>query len=213
MRSPLELSRDLIGATSRLATTISKAPGTHIGVIAGTSAAGVEWWGGPWTIASAMEFNPYQPPVAETAEPLVIRAPRLYPASAGQRFLNLAIDYVAATVLSTIVVGVLMLAFGEDFLDQIPDSLYGVAVLSTYYMLFEGLMGRTLGKLVTRTRVVSADGKGLSFGRLFVRTISRFVPFEAFSIWFGDGEMWHDSWSQTTVMTTRAPRYITEAEK
>ena len=115
-------------------------------------------------------------------------------------------------VLGTIVVAVLMIAFGEDLLDQIPDSLFGIAVISQYYLLFEGLMGRTLGKLVTRTRVVSADHKDLSFGRIFVRTASRFVPFEAFSA-FGDGQMWHDSWSRTRVMTTRAPRYITEAEQ
>jgi uncharacterized RDD family membrane protein YckC len=158
-----------------------------------------------------MEANPYEPPAAEIAGQLVAGRPSLYPVTAGQRFLGFVIDYIAAMVFGTVMVAVLMLAFGEDLLDQFPDSLIGIAGMATYYLLFEGLMGRTLGKLVTRTRVVSADDKGLSFGRIFVRTVSRFVPFEALSFWFGDGQMWHDSWSQTAVMTTRAPKYITEA--
>jgi uncharacterized RDD family membrane protein YckC len=159
----------------------------------------------------AMEANPYEPPAAEIAGQPVARGPRLYPVSAGQRFLGFMIDYVAAMVFGTIMVAVLMLAFGEDLIDQIPESLIGIAGMATYYVLFEGLMARTLGKLVTRTRVVSADDRGLSFGRILVRTMARFVPFEALSFWFGDGTMWHDSWSRTAVMTTRAPSYITAA--
>ena len=160
-----------------------------------------------------MNHNPYQPPVAEAAGPLVDRGPRLYPASTGQRLINVAIDYVGVMVLSAIVGVVMMLAFGENAIDEVPDFVFGFGVIGSYYMLFEGLMGRTPGKLVTRTRVVSADGKRLSFGRIFVRTVCRFVPFEGFSVFSSNGEMWHDTWSRTVVMTTRAPKYITEADR
>ena len=40
------------------------------------------------------------------------------------------------------------------------------------------------------------------------RTLIRFVPFEAFSV-FGGQHMWHDEWSRTRTVSVRAPKWAT----
>src|SRR5881409_3914967 len=42
-----------------------------------------------------------------------------------------------------------------------------------YFPLTEGLFGRSLGKLATRTVVVNAQGENPGIGRAFVRTMQR----------------------------------------
>ncbi len=54
--------------------------------------------------------------------------------------------------------------------------------------------GRSVGKLVTRTKVVKEDESEISL----IRSLCRLVPFEAFSA-FG-GYPWHDRWSHTKVI-------------
>jgi uncharacterized RDD family membrane protein YckC len=51
--------------------------------------------------------------------------------------------------------------------------LLGVAI---YYVVLEGLFGRTLGKLVTGIKVVSeADGRAPGIGRALLRTVLRLI--------------------------------------
>jgi uncharacterized RDD family membrane protein YckC len=50
-----------------------------------------------------------------------------------------------------------------------------VALAVAYFPLTEGLFGRSLGKLATRTVVVNAAGENPGIGRAFVRTLLRIV--------------------------------------
>jgi uncharacterized RDD family membrane protein YckC len=68
-----------------------------------------------------------------------------------------------------------------------------------YYGLSESLTGRTLGKLATGTRVVNNKGITPSVNEILLRTLCRFVPFDALSF-FGDSG-WHDDWSKTKVVS------------
>ncbi|RZJ66467.1 MAG: RDD family protein [Flavobacterium sp.] len=74
--------------------------------------------------------------------------------------------------------------------------LYFICSLS-YYLFFEGIFGATPGKLLSNTIVTIDDGEKPQFSNIFTRTLSRFVPFEAFS--FLMNANWHDRWSQTQV--------------
>jgi hypothetical protein len=67
----------------------------------------------------------------------------------------------------------------------------------------EALFGRTLGKLVTRTRVVSESGAPATFWQLLMRTLYRLMPFEGFSFLATRRPGWHDRWSKTRVVLTR----------
>ena len=75
-----------------------------------------------------------------------------------------------------------------------------------YYVPMEGLFGFTVGKLVTGTRVVNAQGGRPTWGQAFGRTLCRLIPFEPFSLFFSkDGEVrgWHDSVPKTWVVRRR----------
>ncbi len=139
-------------------------------------------------------------------------------ASTGQRFLNMLIDNIlmnyGLSYLSGGIVGYLLGTFFPDFAVSLfsdPESLevilFGVIVAYfnhiIYYTFCEKLFrGYTLGKLITGTRAIRIDGQELTFKDTLLRSLVRLVPFEALSIWFGNG-LWHDRWTKTMVIKTR----------
>jgi len=147
--------------------------------------------------------NPYAAPQSDGLSPTADSG-ELWDASTGQRFGTFIIDYIGVVCLAIGVGVVMALAGSMDAVDQTPDYLFGVTVMSLYYIGFEGLLGRTPGKMLLGTRVVQAEGGRPSLLQIVGRSFIRFVPFEAFSA-LGGGRMWHDSWSGTRVITTRGP--------
>jgi len=69
-----------------------------------------------------------------------------------------------------------------------------------YYSLFESKLGKTIGKMITCTRVVNKSGGRIGSGKAVLRTLCRFIPFEVFSFLFKRGVGWHDSFSGTRVI-------------
>lgn len=157
-----------------------------------------------------MEENIYQPPKAdltpltapsfEERYGLTVRA-----ASTGQRFMNMLTDFLGYLGFSVVVGLVLGLTGTVGILEHIPDLLLGVVMMTAYYFPQEAIWGRTLGKLVTGTKAVAADGGPLTIGKALGRTLCRFIPFEAFSFLFGDGfpEGLHDTIPGTKVISLR----------
>jgi len=138
-------------------------------------------------------------------------------ASLGQRFLNFLIDNLlmrfGLTYLTGTVVGYLLGTFFPEFTYELfnePSSgdliiiglIIGYFNYILYYTFCEKLFrGYTLGKLVTGTRAIRTDGNELSFKDALLRSLSRIVPFEAFSA-FGRSP-WHDQWTNTMVIKSR----------
>lgn len=128
-------------------------------------------------------------------------------ATSSKRLFNLIIDYLGAycfTYLIGYVLGLSNVISGNE-----SDEFYsfmGFIIWGLYYMIFELLFsGKTLGKLITRTRVVVNDGKVLTLKHVFIRTLIRFIPFEALSFLStksnqGRSIGWHDTWSNTLVI-------------
>lgn len=145
--------------------------------------------------------NPYAAPQADNYMPELDA--ELQDASTGQRLFTFVLDYVGIMVLAFCIGAGSVLVTGDaDWVEDIPDFLFGIILMAIYYVGFEGTIGRTPGKLVAGTRVVTTEGGAPSILQVLGRTLCRFVPFEAFSA-FGGGQMWHDSWSSTRVVTTR----------
>ena len=104
--------------------------------------------------------------------------------------------------------------FGS-FVSGDPDSLEWnlVATLTIflYYFLMELAFGKTVGKMILGTKVVDKDGNPPSTLALLLRTLCRFIPFDAFSFllgsgWSKDGRLhgnWHDQLSETYVVSER----------
>jgi uncharacterized RDD family membrane protein YckC len=139
-------------------------------------------------------------------------------ASTGQRFLNMLIDGLlmnfGLSFLTGGIVGYLLGVLFPDFAislfadEDSSGALWFGIILAyfndiVYYTFCEKVFkGYTLGKLITGTRAIRTDGGELTLKNAFLRTVCRLVPFEPFSIWFGDG-LWHDRWTKTMVIKTR----------
>jgi uncharacterized RDD family membrane protein YckC len=158
-----------------------------------------------------MEHNPYAPTKAALNESPFSDDPDasvgLRLASRWRRFANMWIDAFAIDLLSAVLDGVIAVVTGRGQEPSFGSSLVTRLLLGTfvwlgYYVLMEGLSGRTLGKLITGTRVVTESGDRPSFGQIVKRTWLRAVPLEAFSF-FGARPGWHDRWSKTRVIRVR----------
>lgn len=123
-------------------------------------------------------------------------------ASAGQRFGNYIIDAIIFYIL--IIAIVFILAF-MGLLSDSPIVLYPLvfAVMLGYYIVMEASFGKTVGKFVTGTKVVTENGEKPSFGAIVGRSFCRLIPFEAFSLLGSDTVGWHDSIPKTRVIRDR----------
>jgi uncharacterized RDD family membrane protein YckC len=101
-----------------------------------------------------------------------------------RRFVALLLDAVIVLFPVTIVVGLLSgggyTESGEGYANagiKVSESasMLLLALVLGYYVLCEAATGATLGKRMVGIRVVSEDGKGLTFGAAVVRNVLRLV--------------------------------------
>lgn len=73
-------------------------------------------------------------------------------------------------------------------------------VMFFYYLLLEGLMGTTPGKLITRTKITDYNGNRITFKQAFWRSLVRLVPWDFLTFLSKDRDGWHDDFSDTKVV-------------
>ncbi|WP_281637163.1 RDD family protein [Flavobacterium marginilacus] len=130
--------------------------------------------------------------------------------SGGKRFLNYILDlsfYVIFIVFLAFITAVIATLLGltnvllwMQNISDLQSNIIAVIVMIIYYVLTEGILGRSLAKFITGTIVVDENGEKPSFGIFFQRTLCRLIPFEAFSFLGNSGRGWHDSISDTYVV-------------
>ena len=111
------------------------------------------------------------------------------------RFVNFLVDSGIFFILLIL----FMLAFRNriavENMKWISCALYFL-----YYFIFEYFNGQTIGKMITKTKVVSSsENNNLFFIRLFIRTLMRFIPLDIISYLFTYRGL-HDLVSMTTVI-------------
>ena len=164
-----------------------------------------------------MEETNYTQPAESGLSEQLISEIHLVPASTGQRFLNYLIDNLllqfGLSMLTGMAVGMLLGLFFPDYMLELSQRSDPFALLPLSYLIVivnyliyyticeKAFKGYTLGKLITGTRAIREDGNELTFKDALLRSLSRLVPFEAFSA-FG-GYPWHDSWTKTKVIKSR----------
>lgn len=134
-------------------------------------------------------------------------------ASQKQRFINFLLDSLclyAINFILGIVIGLIFVGLNIDTYDifgyqgylstTITDYLLGALVGTFYYSLFEANTGRSIGKYATKTKVVTEDGEKPSLKAILIRSLCRYIPFDAFSFLGSDANGWHDSISKTKVV-------------
>lgn len=131
----------------------------------------------------------------------MIRKPPAYVVASGlKRFLNHLIDFIFILII-LIVSDIIIYVIG------VPDSLYffiNVIIMVDYYVMFEAFLGKTIAKFITGTRVILENGGRPGFGTIVIRTLCRFIPFEALSFLTEHPVGWHDSISNTRVIDNDA---------
>ena len=131
-------------------------------------------------------------------------------ASRSQRLVSVIIDtivYGILIVLTGFFASILYYVFDYDGLliwvmELSPAAIttFNITMLVLYYVLMEWFAQRTVGKYISGTKVVLADGTKPGLGAIFLRTACRYIPLEVFSV-FGEGaRMWHDSIPNTYVI-------------
>ena len=122
-------------------------------------------------------------------------------AGSGQRFLNFIIDSLILLLLWSLLIPVLDLVYQP--LDQTSLQLYtyglGCIIFTGYYTFMEIKFRKTVGKFITKTKVVKNDGQLPSNSDIFTRTFCRFIPFDRFSFLFVKNGF-HDRLSETRVI-------------
>lgn len=117
--------------------------------------------------------------------------------SGSKRLANLLIDSLCYFIL---VLMIIYLTGSRIAREELYWILIGIYYL--YYLLCEYFFGQTMGKIVTKTRVVAFDGKRPSFMKILIRTILRMLPFDFVSyLVYSQGI--HDTYSKTKLITTK----------
>lgn len=134
-------------------------------------------------------------------------------ASQGKRFTNHILDTIFLIIFNIffgMTLGVILAVLSPETLDSIEhmgvlqEYLLGFVVAMFYFSLFEIATGRTPAKFITKTKVVDENGNPASFESILIRSLCRFIPFEAFSFLGGEPVIgWHDSFSKTRVVVTK----------
>lgn len=138
------------------------------------------------------------------------------PARKGLRFANFFIDNIVLNIVTFgigMVIGVMLISSGYEVDSQgnfvgvplwvnIVINFVHIPITLAYYIIFEMTLGRTLGKLITGTKVVNAEGGDATVGQVIGRSFARYIPFEVFSFLGETGRGWHDSLSKTYVVKT-----------
>ncbi len=121
------------------------------------------------------------------------------------RFTNYLIDSVVFMFIVFLHAMILDVGLGivpEGGFELFP--LYLMALYVLYYWFFEEFFQKTPGKFVTKTIVVDKNGQKPSTSKLFIRSLSRIIPLEAFSFFFSN-RGWHDVISDTYVIKLEKP--------
>ena len=134
-------------------------------------------------------------------------------ATKGLRFLNYIIDLFSVyiclfiIILLAIIIETLIKDYSEieiwfDELSTLADRIITSILYCIGIFCIEFLTkGRSLGKLITGTKVVMIDGSEPTTRDYFIRSICRIIPFDQISFFGANG--FHDKFSKTTVVNKK----------
>ncbi len=132
------------------------------------------------------------------------------PAGIGQRLANYLVDVIIFSVILTflLVLAAPVYPLMQKIMAKEPFSIMDQLMVSFLYGLYMSVMetvlkGKTLGKYLTGTRAIQADGHRLNAQSAFKRGLIRIIPFEQFSAISFPPRPWHDRWSNTMVIDER----------
>jgi uncharacterized RDD family membrane protein YckC len=128
-------------------------------------------------------------------------------APANKRMGNYVIDILAIIFIELITGAFLIVFQGKDsaifsllFNDQIGKICFTLFLTIFYYTLFEALTGKSIGKYITKTKVITLRGKKPGWAVILLRSVCRLIPLDQISFILDSDAGWHDSLSKTIVI-------------
>ncbi len=132
-------------------------------------------------------------------------------ASLGTRFVNNLIDtlilfiiHIILSFISAVIYNMTLIYFFYfyNYGGFLWNVFIGITVAFIYFFLWEYFSdGRTLGKYITGTKVISTDGKKPTGKQILSRSLYRIIPFEALTFFGENG--WHDGLTDTRVINCK----------
>ena len=105
-------------------------------------------------------------------------------------------------IIDSIIFFIIVLVFSillKEYIERQNLKYLMILVYYLYYFILELTIGQTIGKMVTKTRVVNIDNGGKpNFTKIFIRTISRLIPIDFLSYLFSSNGI-HDILSKTEL--------------
>lgn len=89
--------------------------------------------------------------------------------------------------------------FESEYIYAIYVGLIFLVSFFGYYVYMETRYQKTIGKFITKTKVVNLDGTKPTLGTIVSRTLCRLIPFDRLSFLFATAGF-HDKFSNTTVI-------------
>ena len=117
--------------------------------------------------------------------------------STSTRFIHLVVDTIAFYILAILLFMIL------HFIVNITNDAIVYVVIFMAFFLYYGYMEtkyqKTIGKFITKTKVINIDGSKPESSDIIRRTFCRLIPFDQLSFLFTENGF-HDRLSETTII-------------
>lgn len=123
------------------------------------------------------------------------------------RFLNYIIDFIAICIL--VIIGIILIGFFFSFIidfNEIEESVLNIVsfvlfifIYLMYFIILESISQKTIGKILTKSKVVNIYGGKPSLNEIILRSFSRLIPADNLSFLIKNSGF-HDKISKTLVV-------------
>ena len=110
------------------------------------------------------------------------------------------IHFIVDTIVWFLIVAILTFSLNtNDDFQMLIGYLIFFSSYFVYYVFMETKYQKTVGKFITKTKVVKSNGTKPEFGDIVRRTFCRLIPFDRISFLFTQNGF-HDRFSETTII-------------
>ena len=135
-----------------------------------------------------------------TNENTMLEEVKLDIASNNSRVTNMIADLLIFYIIYYALIFYSYEMYGADAeTDPLLDLTFLLISYFLVYTVTEYFFSKTIGKFISRTKVVNLDGTKPGLKRILSRTLCRLIPCEAFSFMFLQNGL-HDKFSKTRVI-------------
>lgn len=122
-------------------------------------------------------------------------APRL------KRFINLVVDGILVNIIATLLGAAGLRYIIGEYGFWTAWMINWLVIPFAYYFVTELAWSKSPAKFLTKTHVITDKGFKLTASQVAIRTLVRWIPFEALSFLFSHRPVgWHDRFAHTKVV-------------